>query len=111
MALVRANPAVVGLVIRLIGASVAEWLERAVTVREVLGSSPGRSGHKNLFGRREASDYVSFRRAVKRQRFRTLNTHDTKPRTTQQHSLQTPYTLELDLGPFPPDVTLLFPPE
>ena len=28
-----------------------------------------------------------------------LNTPDTKPRTTQQRSLNTPYTLELDLGP------------
>ena len=41
---------------------------------------------------------------VKRQRFHTLNTRDTNPRTIQQHSLQTSYTLELDLGLFPPDV-------
>ena len=27
-----------------------------------------------------------------------------KAKTTQQNSLQTPNTLELDLGPFPPDV-------
>ena len=32
-------------------------------------------------------NYVSFRGAVKRQRFRKLNTHDAKPRTTQQHLL------------------------
>ena len=81
----------------------ADWLERAVAVREISGSSPGRGGYKNLFGRRELSDYVSFRRAVERQRFHTLNTHDTKPRTTEQHFLQTPYTVELDIGPFPPD--------
>ena len=99
------------MVFTLNGASVAEWLERAVDVWEVSGSSPGRSEHKNLCGRRGTSDYVSFRRAVKRQRFRTLNTHDAKPRTTQQHSLQTPYTLEMDLGPFPPDVAQSFPPE
>ena len=32
------------------GASVAEWLEHAVAVREVSGSSPGRGVHKNLCG-------------------------------------------------------------
>ena len=88
----------------------AEWLGRAVAVLEVLGSIPGRGGHKNLCRHREPSDYVSFRRSVKGQRFHTLNTYDTKPRTTQQHSLKTPYTLELDLGPFLPDVHS-FPPE
>ena len=88
-----------------------EWLESAVAVREVSGSIPGWGGHKNLCGRRETSDYVSSRRAVERQRFHTFNTHVTKPRTKQQHSLQTPYTLELDLGPFPPDVARSFPPE
>ena len=75
----------------------AEWLECAVALREVSGASPGQGGHKNLCGCKEPSDYVSFRRTVERQRFHTLNTHDTKPRTTQQHSLQTLYTLELDL--------------
>ena len=54
-----------------------EWLERAIAVGKVSGSTPGRGGHKNLCGRRE-NDYVSSRRAVKRQRFHTLNTHDTK---------------------------------
>ena len=92
------------------GASVAEWVERAIAVRDS-GSSPGRGGHKTLCERRELSDYVSFRRAAKVQRFHTFNTHDTKPRTTQQHSLQTPYMLELDFGPFPPDVACSFPPE
>ena len=91
-------------------ASVAERLEHAVAVREVSGSSPGQAGHKNLCGRMEPSYYVSFSRAVERQQFHKLNTHDTKPRTTQQNSLQTPYTLELDLGPFLPDVARLFPP-
>ena len=47
----------------------AEWLEHAVAVREVSGSSPGQTGRKNLCGRREPSDYVSFRKAVKRQWF------------------------------------------
>ena len=74
-----------------------------VAVREVSGLIPGRDAHKNLCGRREPLDYVSFLRAVKRKRFNTLNTHDTKPSTIQQHSLQTPYTLELNLSPFPPD--------
>ena len=64
-----------------------------------------------LCGRRKPSDYVNFLRAVKRQRFHTLNTHDTKARTTQQHSLQTPYTMELDLGPFPLDIVRSFLPE
>ena len=88
----------------------ADWLERAVAVREVSVSSSAQGGHKNVCRRKEPSDCVSFRRAVERQRFHTLNTQDTKPRTTQ-HSLQTPYTLELDLGPFPPDVARSFPPE
>ena len=92
------------------GASVAEWLDRAVAVREVSGLSPDRDGHKNLCGRREPSNYVSFHRDVERQRFHTLNTHNTNKNTTQQGSLQTPYTFELDLGPFPPDVALI-PPE
>ena len=82
-----------------------KWLKRAVAMREVSGSSPGRGRHTYLYERREPSDYIRFRRAVKRQRF---HTHDTKPRTTQQHSLQMPYTLELDLGPFPPDVACSF---
>ena len=53
----------------------AEWLERAVAVREVSGFSPGRGRHKILCGRRE------------------------------------PYTLDLDLGPFLPDVGRSFPPK
>ena len=36
------------LLLNINGASVAEWLERAVAMREVSGSSPGRGGHKNL---------------------------------------------------------------
>ena len=51
------------------GASVAEWLERAVTVREVSGSIPGRGGHKTHCRRRV---YVNIRRAVERQRFHNL---------------------------------------
>ena len=62
----------------------AEFLERTVTMQKVMGSSPGGGGHKNYCGRRKPSDYVSFRRAVERQQFHTLNTHDTEPRTTQQ---------------------------
>ena len=44
------------------GASVAEWLERAIAVREV-----SLSRHKkNLCGCSEPYDYVSFHRANKR---------------------------------------------
>ena len=89
----------------------AEWLELAVVVWEVSGSGPSRGEHKNLCGRRKLSEYVSFRRAVERQRFHTLNAHNTKPRTTQQYSLQTPYKLQVDISPFPPDVARSFPPE
>ena len=60
----------------------AEWLERAVAVQEVLSSIPGLGGHKNLCGNMEPSVYVSFHRAVKREWFHTLKTHYTKPRTT-----------------------------
>ena len=60
----------------------AELLEPAGAMREVSGSSPSLGGHKNLCGRREPPDYVSFRRVVKRMPLHTLNTHDTKPRTT-----------------------------
>ena len=86
-------------------------LEHAVAMREVSGSSPGQGGHKNLCRHREPSDYISFRNAIKRQRFHTLNTHDTKPKTTQQHSLQMPYMLEPDLSPFLPDAARSFPSE
>ena len=65
----------------------AELLERAVAMREVLGLGPGRGGHKKLCGRRAHSDYLSFRIAVKIQRFYTLYTHDTKPRPQKN----TPY--------------------
>ena len=61
----------------------AEWLERAAA-----GSIPGQGGHKNLCGHREPPDYVIFHRNVKQQWFRTLAANDTKPRSTQQHSLQ-----------------------
>ena len=69
--------------------------------REVSSSILGQGGLKNVCGRKEPSDYISFLRAVERQRLHTLNTLDTKGRTTQQHSLQTPYTLELNICPFP----------
>ena len=89
----------------------AEWLESAVAMREFSGSSPGRVGHKNLCRCREPSDYVSFHRAVERQWFHTLIHMIQSQEQQQQHSLETPYTLELDLSPFPPDVTRSFPPE
>ena len=62
------------------GASVAEWLERVVAVREVSGFSSGLGGRKNICRRKGTSNYVSFRMAVERRQFNTLNTHDTKPR-------------------------------
>ena len=65
------------------------------------GRERGKIGYKNL----------CRRNAVEKQRFHTLNTHDIKPGTKQQHSLQTANTLELDFGPFPPDVANSFPPE
>ena len=80
----------------------AEWLEHAVAMWELSGLSPCQGGYKNLCRYRKPSD-----KAVKRQQFHTLNTHDTKPR---QHN-NTPYTLKLDLGPFQPDVASSFPPE
>ena len=46
--------------------------------------------------------YVSFRRAVKRQELHTFK-HE-RYIAKSNISLQTPHTLELDLGPFPPDV-------
>ena len=89
----------------------AEWLECAVAVQDVSGMSPSWGRHKNPRGCKEPSDYVSFHRTVKIQWFHTLNTHDTKPITTQQHSLQMLYALELDLVPFPSDVARSFPSE
>ena len=56
-----------------------------VAVREVLGSIPGRGGHKNLCGGKEPSDYVSFRRAVKKEQFHTL-----KPRYKTKNNLKFP---------------------
>ena len=53
----------------------AEWLERAVAVLNASGSSPSRGGTKNFYRRTEPYDHVSFRRAVERQWFHTLNTH------------------------------------
>ena len=79
----------------------AECLEGAVAVWEVSGLSPGRGGQKNFCGCREPSDYVSFLRAVKRQRFRTLNHTIQSQEQHNSTSLQTLYTLEMDLGPFP----------
>ena len=76
-----------------------DWLERAVAVREISDSSPGRGGHKTFanVGNHLAS---SVSAGLSKDKLRTLNTHDTKPRKIQQHSLKTPYTLELDLDPF-----------
>ena len=55
-----------------LGAPVAEWLEGALSMREVSGSILDQSKYKNLCGGREPSDCVGFRRIVKRQRFHTL---------------------------------------
>ena len=77
--------------------SVADWLEREVDTKTF--SDVGNFLTTSVFaGLSKDSGSIH------------LNTHDTKPRTTK-HSLQTPYTLELNLGPFPLDVTRSFPPE
>ena len=54
------------------GVLVVEWLERAVAVPEVSGSISCRGEHKNFCRSTEPSEYVSFRRAVKRQLFNNL---------------------------------------
>ena len=90
--------------------NISGWVARACGCRAgglEIESRPMQT-QKNFYGRRGASDYVIFRRAVKRQPF---HIHDTKPRTTQQHSSRTPYTLELDQGLFPPDIARSFLPE
>ena len=51
---------------------VCVWLEGALAVREVSDSISCWSGHKTLFGRVGPSNYIRFRRAVKRQWVHTL---------------------------------------
>ena len=48
------------------------WYERERERERVLGSIPDQGGDKNLYGIREPSDYISFREAVKRNRFHVL---------------------------------------
>ena len=62
--------------------SVAEWLERAGAVCEVSGSGPGWGGHKNLCN---VGNLLTTSVSTGKQ-FHTLNTHDNKTRSTQQHS-------------------------
>ena len=57
---------------------------------------------KNLCGRREPSDYISLRRTVKRQQFRTLKKRDTKSRTTFPYLLTNRYLL-VNIALFPPE--------
>ena len=85
------------------GASVVEWLERALALREVLASIPGRGGHKKFYGSRKLLN-ISFRMADKRQQFNTLKHTMQSQEQHNNSSLQRLYALELDLSPFPPDV-------
>ena len=80
----------------------AEPLECAVAVREISGSSQNRGRHNNLCGLREPSDYVGLRRAVERQWFHTLNTHDTKPRATQHVGTES-WSVPTRYRSFPPE--------
>ena len=79
----------------------AEWPEGAVAMREVLGYIPGQGELKNIWGRGKLSDCISFRRAVKRQRFHTLKKCTIQSQIQHNNnSLQSLSTLELYLGPF-----------
>ena len=74
------------------------WWPSGRVAREASGTIPSRGEHKGICDGRESSDYVNFRRAVKRQWFHTLN-HTIQ--SQEQHnniSLQMFYTLNLDLG-------------
>ena len=84
-----------------------EWLERAFAMRNVSGSVPSRGGHKTL---EDVWDLLtpSVSAGLSKNSGYMLLTHDTKPKPTQ-HSLQTLYTLEMDLGPFPTAVTHFLP--
>ena len=66
-------------------ASVAEWLERAVTAREVSDSFKGQGSHINLYGRKRPADYVIFREECQKITVPYFYTHGTKPRTTLIH--------------------------
>ena len=79
-------------------ALVVEWLERAVAMWEVSDSIPCRGGHKNLCGGWKTSDFVSFRKALKRKWFHKLNTYGRKATNSINISLQVLYTLEPVLG-------------
>ena len=61
----------------IIGQDETQW-----KVVHVADRVPAGADTKKLCERRGPFDYVIFRRSVKSQQFHTLNTHDTKPRTT-----------------------------
>ena len=79
--------------------TVVKWLEHALDVREVSSSIPDRGTKISAVAENLLA--VSFHMSVKRKRFHTLKTHDTKLRTTQ-NSFHV-YMLKLDLDPFPID--------
>ena len=60
----------------------AEWLERAVGVWEVWGSIPGRGEHKTFANAGGLLTLLVSAEMFRKQRFRTIKTYDTKPRTT-----------------------------
>ena len=70
---------------------------------QVSGSIPGQDGHKSFCDGREYFDYVSFHRAVKGHQFHTLKHTKQSQEQRNNISLQTLYTLELDLCPLPTD--------
>ena len=89
-------------------ASVAEWLERAVAVRRSQDRIPaGADIKKNLCRRRDLLT-TSFSAGLSKYSGSIHSIHTIQ--SQEQHSLQTPYALELDLGPFPPDIARSFSP-
>ena len=77
-------------------ASVAEWLERAIAMRDVSGSIPDRGRRKILCGHMGPSDYISFCKVCQKDSgFIFLHPHtQIKPKnniTTSPHNVCTYY--------------------
>ena len=89
----------------------AELLEHTVAVREVSSSSPGRGGHKTFANVGNLlTTSISAWLSNDSDSIHLIHTMQSQ----EQHNntpYKTPYTLELDLGPFPPDVARSFPTE
>ena len=82
-----------------------ERLECVAAMLEVSVSTPDRGEHKTPCSGREPSDCISFRRPVKNQWFHALKHEIQSQEQFNNITLQTLYTLELDLDPFPTDGT------